>query len=94
MDITTFGTLFPEFAATITSNQALVQGMLDQAALELDQNVCGDYYDSLHGYTAAHKLALSPFGQQAKLMSKDGTTTYEKHMTRLRRMVAAGGRVA
>jgi Protein of unknown function (DUF4054) len=81
---------FPEFAATDLS---LITATLDDAALQIDVNVWGNLAGTGHGYLTAHMLALSPFGQAARLVAKDGTTTYQTHYNRLVRMVAPGFRV-
>jgi hypothetical protein len=82
---------FPEFAKT-DFNQ--VQATLDAAALEIDASVWRAKADQGQAYLAAHKLALSPFGQGARLSAKDGTTIYWTHYEKLVKQVASGFRVA
>lgn len=53
-----------------------VQMVLDMAASELSADEIGEPYDEAHGLLAAHKLALSPFGRNARMVREDGTTTY------------------
>lgn len=91
MSYTQFLIQWPEFSGT---DAALVQAHLDAAALEIDPAIWGPKADQGQGYLAAHKLALSPFGQNARLVAKDGSTTYFKHFSRLQGMVASGYRVA
>lgn len=81
---------FPEFAATDLS---LITATLGDAGNQIDNNVWGFLAGVGHGYLTAHMLALSPFGQAARLVAKDGTTTYQTHFNRLVRMVAPGFRV-
>lgn len=80
----------PEFAKTQLS---VIQAMLDEATTELDPTVWNALLDQGVSYLAAHKLALSPFGQNARMIAKDGTTTYWTHFQRLVRIVggAHGG---
>lgn len=82
---------FPEFAST---DLDLVKAMLDAADLEIDRSVWGPKGDQGQAFLAAHKLALSPFGQGTRLVAKDGTTTYERHYMKLVGQVASGFRVA
>lgn len=103
---TAFVRQFPEFKNV---DATLVQVQLDAAALELDQSVwglpanltptptVGTRYDQAHGYLAAHKLALSPYGQNVRLDPKTvdpktGTTTYNIHFQSLVRKFAQGFR--
>lgn len=90
-DRTAFIVQFPEFTNTAT---ALVDAMLAAAALEIDLEVWGAKSDQGQMYLAAHKLALSPFGNNAEMFSKNGTTTYQAHYEMLVRQVASGFRVA
>jgi hypothetical protein len=97
---------FPEFANVPAT---LIQVHLDAAALELDKNVwglpgtatptptVGTRYDQAHGYLAAHKLALSPYGMNVRLDPKTvdpktGMTTYNVHFQALVRKFAQGFR--
>lgn len=82
---------FPEFAGV---DAGLLQAHLDAAALEIDAGVWRAKADQGTYYLAAHKLALSPLGNNAELVAKDGTTTYEKHYEKLKKQVASGFRVA
>jgi hypothetical protein len=90
LKVSDFFARFPEFAATDLS---LITAALNDAALQIDTRVWGNLAGTGHGYLAAHMLDLSPFGQAARLVAKDGSTTYFTHYTRLVRMVAPGFRV-
>jgi Protein of unknown function (DUF4054) len=86
-----FQARFPEFKATDTT---LVSAALNDAALLIDRCVWGKLAGQGHGYLTAHRLALSPFGQQARMVSKDGkTTTYLTHYKGLVGIVGSGFRV-
>jgi hypothetical protein len=82
---------FPEFAET---DVALVRAHLDAASLEISPKTWGALADQGQAYLAAHKLALSPAGQNARLVADDGTTTYGRHYQSLLRTVALGVAVA
>jgi hypothetical protein len=82
---------FPEFKGV---SDGLVQVMLNASLLELDSTVWGQLLDQGQAYLAAHKLATSPFGQNAKMVAKDGTTTYWFNYFKLVRKVTSGYRVA
>lgn len=91
MTLTQFRTRFPEFKLI---GDEMVKAFMADAALELDANVLGTKYDAAQGYLAAHKLALSPAGVNARLSdSKDGTTTYSRHFKAIIRKSASGFRV-
>lgn len=63
----------PEFVRAPAESLA---SALAEAVLEVDAEVWGDLTDIGVSLLAAHKLAISPFGQMAKLVAKDGSTTY------------------
>lgn len=88
MDYPTFITLQPEFADT---DVTLVNAELTSAALLVDSTVWGSLADTGIRYLTAHRLALSPFGQAARLVSKNGTTTYWTHYKTLQRTVGCAG---
>lgn len=81
---------FPEFR---TAKIETIEAVIADAVLEVDPAVWGTKTDLGVKYTAAHLLALSPFGRQAKLVSKTGGTTYEKHRDNLISQVSSGFRV-
>lgn len=62
--LASFRARFPEFDPT---PDTLVQAALDAAADEIDATVWGAKAGEGHGLLAAHKLALSPFGQDMRL---------------------------
>lgn len=83
----TFKAQRPEFDAL---SDALVQLHLDQATRALDARVFGATFDDAVSLHAAELLALSPYGLQARLVAKDGSTTYGKLLERLKRAKAGG----
>ena len=88
--VESFRDRFPEFkTASIESTKAA----LADARLQVDAAVYGKKTDLGVKYTAAHLLALSPFGRQAKMVTKLGTTTYQTHRDDLIAQVASGFRV-
>ena len=91
MDLETFRIFFPEFKGV---SDTMAQAYLDAAEIEVDEEVWGTTTPQGHGYLTAHRLALSPYGQGARLAAKDGTTIYYTHFQRLRAAAACGeGRV-
>ena len=89
-------------------SDVLVATMLAAASLELDTSVWGAFgqpgglmtkTDQGQMYLAMHKLAVSPFGQNAKMMSDPkrlgyDRTTYGREFLLLQRGVTGGFRVA
>jgi hypothetical protein len=82
-----FKTRRPEFNPV---DVAVVQGALDEAARECDPRLFGDRFDDAVSLLAAHKLSVSPFGQQARLESDDTKTTYWVEFERIVRQVGGG----
>lgn len=68
-----FRLLYPEFR---TALDPFVQAYLDEAATMIDAATVGSRYDQLHGLKTAHLIACSPAAVNARLVAKDGTTTY------------------
>lgn len=95
MNLATFRVQFPEFKAVADT---FVQAHLDAAELEVDADVWGTKADQGIAYLAAHKMALSPMGQAAKLVNPDPKkgplTTYHAHYLDLVRQVSSGFRTA
>lgn len=78
---------FPEFSQ---ANDPFVNANLTAAALEVDTDAWGAKTDEGVMFLAAHKMALSPFGMNARMVSRDGSTTYWTNYHRLLRQVAFG----
>lgn len=94
MNLSTFRGLFPEFNGV---PDAMVTGWLAQAATSIDVNIWGTKADLGQAYLAAHYLATSPFGQNARMKQVAGIatdpTTYMTNYKRLQREVSTGFRV-
>jgi len=86
-----FTTQFKEFQGV---DPTLLQAQLDAAALSVDRTIWGAKADQGTYYLAAHMLALSPFGQNARMVDAKGQTTYWVHFRRLRSEVTSGFRVS
>lgn len=72
---------FPEFA---DAPPGLVQAKLDEADRRTPPRVWGVApARDAQGYLAAHLLAISPFGRDARLVSDDGATTYGTERARM-----------
>ena len=78
MDIDAFRIRFGEFDS---APDLLVQACLDEAAAETSAEAFGDGYDAAHGQLAAHKLAVSPWGQNARMVNDKGESTYGTERT-------------
>lgn len=79
---------YPEMKSNGTSAHIeLVQTKLEEALLEVDTDVFGPKADVYQGLVAARKLALSPFGRNAKMVSQMGATVYDAEIKRLQRQV-------
>lgn len=82
----TFRTSFPEFTG---APDAYVLAKLNEASRQIDAAIWGTKAIDGEGYLAAHLIALSPFGNKAKLTAVE-TTTYERHYRRLLGIVSCG----
>jgi hypothetical protein len=78
----------------------MISFALSDALLHIDINVYGkvdsgtfNHADEAQGYLAAHKLALSPYGQAARLSDKTDDTLYMRHFKAIRSAVTSGLRV-
>jgi hypothetical protein len=78
------------------SPDAAVQAAIDDAVTEVDERVFGEKADQAVSLLAAHKLAISPFGTQARLNPKaqgggpHGATTYGVEYDALVRLCGGG----
>lgn len=94
---TTFRAAFPEFKGDAVAGTvvpvAFLQRCLDEAEREIDANVWGEDALTGHGYLTAHKLALSPYGRDARLKTDDRKTTYLTEFERLERIVGTAHRL-
>lgn len=67
---------FPEFTDVHDEHPALISAKLAEAGRRVSASVTGDLYTDLVAYLAAHLIATSPQGQQARLASEAGSSTY------------------
>ncbi len=79
-----FTTSHPEF---IPAGEDLIEAKVAAAVLQVDAEVWGDKVDLGVELTAAHLLAMSPFGQNARLVPEDGVTIYERQLRRMQMQV-------
>lgn len=91
VDRRSFLARFPEFEP---ASIAMIEGALVDARSNVDGAVFGTKTDEAVRWKTAHLLAITPFGQQARLVSKDGSTTYGEYFMQLVRSVTPGFRVA
>lgn len=91
VDFKSFVADFPEFEP---AGKPLIDSKIADARLRIDAEVWDLKTDLGVKYLAAHLLALSPFGQQSRLVAKDGSTTYGKTHMMMVREVTSGFRVA
>ena len=90
MTLTEFKIQFPEFKSV---PDPMLNAHIAAASLECSPEVWGTLLDQGIAYLAAHKLALSPYGNSAKLSNASGGSTYFTHYSDLVRKVAQGYRV-
>ena len=74
------------------AGNAFVQGMLDEAAVEISTTAWGNYQNAAHRLLTSRKLALSPFGKNARMVSVEGGTVYDSEYKRLLKIVAPSKR--
>ena len=82
---------YPEFEP---APEPMVRKKIADATNNVDAAVFKTKTDQAIALKTAHMLALSPFGQQARLVSKDGATTYGIQFMALARSMTPGFRVA
>lgn len=81
---------FPEFLGV---SEPQMVDHLDDAELRIDPDVFGPRTASAVRLLAAHTLALTPFGQSAKLVGSTGTTVYGVELKQMRLECSIGWRV-
>lgn len=91
MDLAAFRVRHPSFDR---AGDALVQAVLDAAALELDAEIFDTNFDEAHGLLTAHKLSCAPEGKNARLSKETIDTVYSKQLEQISLACAAGPRVA
>lgn len=83
---------FPEFGDD-AAPEDLIDARLADAAARTPASVWGELQAEGHGYLTAHLIATSPWGQQARMSSDAGDSTYGIERRRLEKIVSAGGQV-
>lgn len=84
--VASFLASYPEFVRA--PDVVDVEATLAKAVLNVDAEVWGDKTDEGIELTLAHMLALSPFGQMAKLLSEKGQSTYGIQLQTLKEQVS------
>jgi Protein of unknown function (DUF4054) len=87
VDNITFKARFPEFARL---PDATLNDVIARATKRTNPTVLGEETDEAIGYMAAHLLALSPYGQQARLSEPGKMTTYYQHWLEIARYKSVG----
>lgn len=91
VDLTAFRVNRPEF---VRVSDAQVQGALDQAAASTPADPWFEHQAEGHEMLAAHLLASSPAGHNARKEDGTGeTTTYQARFEQLKKLVGCGSRV-
>lgn len=78
---------FPEFRSV---QDPQVSAYLNKAKQRIDPSVFGVKTNEAHGLLTAHLLAAAPFGQQARMTSEEGDTTYHKQFQMIVRETVFG----
>jgi hypothetical protein len=81
---------YPEFGP---AESELVEGKLAAAARRVGIDTWGDRYEDAVYVLAAHLLAISPFGQQARLSSSSAESTYGRTFEEMRVEATFGYRI-
>lgn len=89
LDRAAFLLVFAEFKSATNTE---IDAQLARAARYIGE-AYGDSANDAHGFLTAHFMALSPFGQNARLVSKNGTTLYWASYEELRAAATCGIRV-
>lgn len=85
-----FKTRFPEFQDVA---DATIDSVIAEADARLSAATWEDSKDVGAMYLTAHLLAVSPAGRNARMVNKDGSTTYGLEFEKLRAAVCSGNRV-
>ena len=81
---------FPELES---AGEALITAKLNEAIQTVGANVWGTLTDIGVAYTCADLIASSPYGNNARLVDKEGHSVYGTRLERYKRTVTAGFRV-
>lgn len=86
-----FVAAYPEFSPI---DQPYVQSWLDAAGRQIDRDVFETCADDAQGLLAAHLLALSPYGRNARTEKPQTTSVYGTMFADLQLKCSYGYRVA
>ncbi len=75
---------YPEFEVIDREEPSIVPAKLAEADAAVS-DTWGKHRDEIVGLETAHRLALSPFGRNAKLVSEQGKSTYGEQLKQRRR---------
>lgn len=88
VSLATFRTRYPEFSR---APDELVERKLEDAEQIVDRDIYGDEKADVAVLTyAAHLVASSPYGQHARLATRDGRSVYLRNYEKLSRTVGLG----
>jgi len=85
MTVAEFVARFPEFDEIGDVSPSTITTAISDAAQFVDASTWGTRYEAGLAYKAADLLATGPFGEGARLSSKDGQTTYGRRFEEMRR---------
>jgi hypothetical protein len=76
--------VFPEFNALYAEDPTYVSAALARAERRVSDS-WGDRRDDVVGYTAAHQLALSPYGRNARMIDGKNVSTYSVELEKMKK---------
>jgi hypothetical protein len=82
-----------EFAEFSDLDDALIDPKIADAVQRVSSDTWGDLTDHGVKYLACHLIAISPLGEQAKLFTKTGETTYLQEYNAVKASLATQCRV-
>lgn len=85
LSLASFRELYPEFAPT---SDATITAMLAQVEGLVSNTLTDDARDEIVGLETAARLARSPQGRKANLVSQDGSSTYSRELCKRRKQHA------
>lgn len=90
LSLANFRIRYPEFES---ASDTLVQRYIDDALVQVDPDVFGESQELAAYCYVAKELSNSPFGQNARLTSDKGESTYSKKWSELLTIFCSGARV-
>jgi hypothetical protein len=86
-DLTGF---FPEFEEDDATLQAVQTKHINEAEEKVDQAVMGNSFTYTVCLLAAQSLALTPYGQEMRLSTKEGKTVYDDRLENILELKGSG----